>query len=87
MEDKVPAEMEDIVIEGLQSKAVLTWYFSVNNFKNAQLPGVWQILSFNNCRSAKLFIFPLGSQWISKMYKQIETIVCHLELKRYLARQ
>lgn len=39
MEDKVPAKMEDIVIEGLKSKAVLT-YFSINNFKNAQLLAV-----------------------------------------------
>lgn len=39
MEDKVPAEMEDIVIEGLKSKAVLT-YFSINNFKNARLHAV-----------------------------------------------
>ena len=68
MEDKVPAEMEDIVIEGLKSKAVLT-YFSINNFKNARLHAVWQILSLSNCRGAKLFIFPLGSQWIPKMYK------------------
>ena len=68
MEDKVPAKMEDIVIEGLKSKAVLT-YFSINNFKNARLLAVWQILSLSNCRGAKLFIFPLGSQWIPKMYK------------------
>lgn len=39
MEDKVPAKMEDIVIEGLKSKAVLT-YFSINNFKNARLLAV-----------------------------------------------
>lgn len=40
MEDKVLAEMEDIVIERLKSKAVLTRYFSINNFKNARLLAV-----------------------------------------------
>lgn len=78
--------MEDTVIKGPRSKAVLTCHFSINNCKNSQLLSGSQIPSLRNCRSVKLFIFLIG-KLIAKMYKEIEIVKYFLELQKYLAGQ
>lgn len=75
--------MEDIVLEGPRSKVILTWYFSIKNFKNAQLLLSDKTLPLVTVGKLNYSSFLFGS--LKCINKEIEIVVYYLELERYLA--
>ena len=58
------------MIEGPKSKAVLTRYFSINNSQNTQLLPSDKSLPLGTVGVLNYLSFLLGSQRISKIYKE-----------------